>query len=153
MTKIIKQHVVHMAGEEGAITVATNGLVTTSVDARPGWARLLAVANIAEHEKHYRDRLGPTYSLPELILAGDLSWTAINDEGEIEEIEADSETRNTRLGLLLGVDVTDFAQFGKPMDGALVEVYVSADRDRTPEEASTLEHASTTKFDRIAATG
>lgn len=147
------KYVVHATDHEGGLELDKNGIITTAHDDRPEWANGLAVANLKEHADYYTNRVGPDYTTPQIINKADLNWVGVTDDGELMEHTADAEFRNERLGLLLGIDVTDIEAFDRQTEGALAEVTIAMDNHRTAAEVTALEESQQQAMPKVATGG
>lgn len=141
-----KTYLIHKTEHEGGLTVNERGLITTPPEDRPEWADGLGIAGIAEHVNYYRARTGDNYEAPQLINSDDLHWMGVTDDGDLTEIEPNAEFRMERLGLLLGIDLTDVEAFDKVTAGSLAEAAIAMDTERTPEEMAAFEESQKAGF-------
>lgn len=144
-----KTSLVHKDGCDGSIVIdAMTGIILTPVDERPTWATEdnLAAAAVSERFGFYEQRLGTEYArsiqYAELIDSRDLQWLVLDEEGALlEPIDADTEYRMDVIAKAVGADreegtITDIAY----------EVAVSADVERTEEEAQAIDDMAKTSF-------
>lgn len=140
---------VHKEGEPGSLQIdyMTGGIVTP-VDDRPDWAEGLTNALPREREAFYKTRLGEDHvGTPEALAFEDLSWIGVDGEGELLEISADVEFRQSVLLAAFGYneETEAFEKGGK----VLAEVEIAADNLRTTEEAGVIDETLSTGFGAV----
>lgn len=153
---------VHKQDAEGAITIdPMTGRILTPLDERPEWAAELTIAQMAERDTFYIDKLGPLYTEdrqhPEVYAFEDLGWLGmreypvdapyVNPEtGETSDHElliydADHEFRQQQLGTALGIEA-ELDEHGNETGGikdALASVEIGRDDSRTEAEVAAIE--------------
>lgn len=122
---------VHKEGEEGSLEVDFDtGIITTQVDERPDWAEGLSTALLAERSQFYTQRLGSKYgeehARPSGIAYQDLGWIGAGEDGELMELDADTDYRMQIVADVLGIDreagqSADAPIFGKTLAEVEIE--------------------------------
>lgn len=154
-----KTAIVHKTGEEGGLLIdAFSGVVIPGQTEAPEWAAGYSCALLSERHGFYTKRLGANYAdahkSPEAYNADDLSWIGLDDEGLEVEVPASLEYRQgvvkavlIEAGLITDTDAAHVDEFlGAPHAEILM------DRERTQEEASAIEQASTEGFQKLTGT-
>jgi hypothetical protein len=163
---------VHKQDAEGSLSIdPTTGFILTPLDERPEWASNLQIANTAERHMFYMERLGSLYTddmkSPDVMAFEDILWTGtveypedapyINAETGVKEsfevitVEADHEFRQQVLAEKLDIRSEldkDGNETGN-IHGALAEVAIAADNQRTQEELDALEQNKEAGFQSV----
>jgi len=140
-TMTSKTYLVHKTDAEGAITINERGIITTSLDDRPDWADGLAIAHLAEHATYYKARTGDNYQIPQIINFDDLGWSGVDETDELTMTEPNMEFRQERLGLLLGIDLSDVEAFDNMSKDTLASAEIAMDVHRSSEELAAFEES------------
>jgi len=140
--EISEAAVVHKADEEGSLLIhRTAGHILTPPMERPDWAEGLVSAVLEEHRVWWKARLG-YYHARDLYSADDLTWTAVDEDGELAEVPASEEHRMEKLAVILGLDREDGT-----MREALADIEMSLDHYRDDGEAFEFEAARQSAFE------
>lgn len=142
--------VVHKEGSPETILLTLSGRIETEPFDLPEWAAEgIALAKLSEREHFYKTRLGPMSEAmlgSNVINYDDLSWVAVNTDGDEFVIEADEEFRMGVLASALGVDREQGI-----IDGAITDYYIDqAGSTYTGEEVAELRKAEAEAFAKTA---
>jgi hypothetical protein len=154
---------VHKKDAEGALIVnALTGQIAQPIDERPEWSEGLATALLGERLKFWGDRLGPQFTdelkFPQAIAFEDLGWLIVDEDGEVNETEADAEFRMDLLASYHGIDRSApegsaESNFSTGRGKVLAEVEIGMDRLRTGDEVSAMEKSQGEGFSEDRKTG
>ena len=148
-----KRIVIHKNGEEGAFHVdAMTGMILTPADERPIWAEGLATAMLAERVGFYERSIGAQMPegvrSPDAINYADLSWAAVDAEGDEVEIEASHEFRSEVLAELLQID-TSVAGWETLMENSVASHAADYTYMTQPTDEVTLAEAESVTFGQV----
>lgn len=138
-------YVVHMEGKPDTILLHSSGRIATEPFEMPDWATDgIALAKLSERNTFYLNRLGTELAAPllnsNIINYADLSWVAVDEDGEEVEVPASDEYRMGVLATVLGVD----------RETGMIEAAVTEHYINTAGEAYTAEEIiSQTEADQI----
>lgn len=142
-------------GHEGGIHIDIEGKVTTPTDERPEWADGYAVALLGErigwYEKRVGSQLPESMRRPEVLLADDVEWIGLDQEGAEVHIEANGDTRMTILAGLLEIDRED-PSAKSILDKAIARASVDETYSTQPTSEATLEEAEGKSFEEVGRT-
>jgi hypothetical protein len=156
MTQHNDRILIHTEGQEGGffISALSGQIITTDADHEmPEWAEEAIVnANLQERREYYTQRIGEQAFLalgtPDAIEYKDLGWVAADQEGDLVEIDADTQWRSENLANLLGID-TDADAFDKTLEGVTHEAIIADDYRKNPTEEETLAEAEGKSFEEV----
>lgn len=165
--------IVHKQDHEAVITIdPMTGVILTPADERPEWAEELSLAQVAERHQFYSQNLGDNYTadmkMPGVLAFEDLGWLCTRDLGvdangepnlivnsdgsednfELYTVDAELEHRNSVVAAANGYAFDHVS--GEYNFGAnAVEVAISRDDQRTPEELEALEASQQEGFKAV----
>lgn len=156
MTNHNTRILIHTEGQEGGFFIhgVTGQIITTDEDHEmPEWAEEAIVnANLQERRTWYTQRIGETafvaLGTPDALEYKDLGWIAVDQEGDLVEIDADVQWRSENLAELLNID-TDADAFDKTIEGVTHEALIADDYRRNPTDEATLAEAEGKTFEEV----
>ncbi len=156
MTKHNDRILIHTEGQEGGffISAITGEIIRDDhSEELPEWAEeALVNANLQERRTWYTQRIGETAFLklgtPDAIEYKDLGWVAVDQEGDLVEIDADNQWRSENLANLLNID-TDADAFDKAIEGATHEALIADEYRKNPTDEETLAEVEGKSFEDV----